>query len=239
MQKNITIKFKEEKINIYGVLDDPGKTKKLVIFVHGITGHKNEHIFYNAAKFFNAKKYATFRFDLYSDLKNGRKLKNCSIGDHSKDLNEVVKFFKSKYKKIYLVGHSLGGPVVLSADLKLIEKIVLWDPSTRLRGRKDKSWYHFNKAINAYILEWSVSFIVGKKLMSEWNGLNYKGWFANCQRPLKVICAGDGILKNDWKKILPGFKTRTKLAIIKNAGHCFDENDTETILFNKTLRWIL
>lgn len=66
MQKQIIIKTKDKQNNIYGVLDYQTKKDKLIIFVHGLTGHKNEHQFYNASKYFTTKNFAVFRFDLYS-----------------------------------------------------------------------------------------------------------------------------------------------------------------------------
>lgn len=55
MQKEVRIKTTDKK-TIFGTLDTPeGKSKGLIIFVHGLTGHRNEHIFFNAAKYFTKK----------------------------------------------------------------------------------------------------------------------------------------------------------------------------------------
>ena len=63
MEKEIKIKTNDKHF-IYGVLNTPNKkTEKLIIFVHGLSGHKNEHIFYNAKNFFVKKGYAVFKFD--------------------------------------------------------------------------------------------------------------------------------------------------------------------------------
>ncbi|MFH1773276.1 MAG: alpha/beta fold hydrolase [Patescibacteria group bacterium] len=237
MQKNIIIKSKDNKFNIYGVLDQRIKTEKLIIFVHGLTGHKNEHQFYNAVSFFNNKKFATFRFDLYSGEKKGRKLENCEISTYSEYLNQVIKHFKNKYKNIFLVGHSLGGSTILEANLKDIAKIVLWDPSVNLTNEDDKEWYYFNKKIGAFIVSWGPSYIVSNKMIKGWENFNYSKWISNATMPLKIICAGRGILKNDWKKLISQFSNKTNLVVIKEAGHCFDEEDTENKLFQETHSW--
>jgi len=238
MQKDLIIKSRDKKFKIYGVLDQKHKTNKLIIFVHGLTGHKNEHHFYNAAKFFTDKKFATFRFDLYTGKKGGRRLENCTISTHSDDLNQVISYFKKKFKVIYLVGHSLGGPTVLGANLKDIQKIVLWDPAARLNMEVTKDWCFFDKKIGAYIVYWGVSFIIGKKMIDEWKELDYGEWIKNTAIPLKVICAGQGILKKEWKKIIGRFKNKNELVVIREAGHVFDELDTETKLFMETLAWL-
>lgn len=237
MQKNITIKSKDKKFNIYGVFDQNIKSDKLIIFIHGLTGHKNEHLFYNAAKFFTNKRFSTYRFDLYSGEKNGRRLDDCTISKHSEDLNQVIKFFQKKFYTIYLVGHSLGGPTVLGADLKDIKKIVLWDPSVNLSNEEDEVWYRFDKKINAYMVSWGPSYMVSKEMIEEWKNIEYEEWIENCKSPLNVICAGRGILKKEWKKIISDFNCKTKLTIINDAGHCFDEKDTENQLFKETFSW--
>ncbi|MFA5886319.1 MAG: alpha/beta fold hydrolase [Patescibacteria group bacterium] len=238
MQKDISIKSKDKKFRIYGTFDELVKSESLIIFVHGLTGNKNHHQFYNAAKYFTKHKYSTYRFNLYSGEKNGRSLEDCTISTHTEDLNEVVKYFKSKFKNIYLVGHSLGGPVILNANLSAISRIVLWDPSVKTKTEDDEfNWYSFNKSLNAYVASWGISYVVSKGLFKEWNNLDYDKWVENCTMPLKIVCAGDGILKGEWKNLIKKFKVEKELIVIKNAGHCFDEGDTEKELFIESLSW--
>jgi predicted alpha/beta-fold hydrolase len=50
MEKEIRIKTPDRHV-IYGTLRIPKKkTGTLLVFVHGLTGHRNEHIFYNGAR---------------------------------------------------------------------------------------------------------------------------------------------------------------------------------------------
>ena len=42
--------------------------------MHGLTGHMDEHIFYNGARFFEKKSFAAFRFNLYDDQDDAMKL---------------------------------------------------------------------------------------------------------------------------------------------------------------------
>src|SRR3989344_7499805 len=115
MEKQIKIKTKDNHI-VYGTLTTPKKKAgKLVIFVHGLTGHKNEHIFYNAARVFLTKRVATFRFDMYPGEKKARTLLNSAHSTHAKDLDTVIAYFAKTFEKIYVVGHSFGGPTILLA----------------------------------------------------------------------------------------------------------------------------
>ena len=236
MQEKIILKTQDNK-KIYGVLDSVKNSDRLIIIVHGLTGHKNEHHFYNAAKFFTKHGYSVFRFDLYTDESGGRRLHECSISTHSQDLNLIFNHFQDKYQNIYLIGHSLGGPIIMGANMEIVSRIVLWDPSGRLNPKTDGEWYEYNEKLDTYIIKWGVHHIAGKDLIPEWESIEYEKWIEDCQVPLKVICAGDGVLKNKWGKFINEFRVENEYKVIEGAGHCFDEDDKEEILFNETLAW--
>lgn len=98
MEKLYTAKTFDGK-TIYGKLNyiKPGKT--LIIFVHGLTGSINEHIFFNAAKFFPERNFHTLRFNLYSSEKNARRLEECTINLHSEDLDQVIESVRKDFEK--------------------------------------------------------------------------------------------------------------------------------------------
>src|ERR1700722_5022683 len=112
MEKSIKLKA-SKKINIIGILNSKKKSDKLVIFCHGLTGSMYESKSMQGVKLFTSKGYDTFRIDFYGDAwQSGRTLLHSTISTHVLDLNTVLDHFKNKYKKIYLVGHSLGGSVI-------------------------------------------------------------------------------------------------------------------------------
>lgn len=232
MEKNIQIKTNDDHL-LYGVLNYEEKTDKLIIFVHGLTGHKNEHQFYNAAKFFPKNDFATFRFDLYSGEKKGRVLSECTIETHSSDLNIVIEHFKIDFKKIYLVGHSLGGPTILLAKLDTIESVVLWEPTINIF---DGLEMEFDKRIDKYILKWGTEYLLSKEMIESWKKLGDE-LLIRFKKPTKIICAGRGILYKDWKEKLKSIKINHEFYIVKDADHCFDEKETENELFNETIKW--
>ena len=95
MEKEIKIKTGSKYI--YGTLAKAkSKSKKLIIFVHGFTGHRNEHIFFNGAQYFGDEGFDTFRFDLYTGLKKARHFEETKISLHGKDITTVIKLFKKK-----------------------------------------------------------------------------------------------------------------------------------------------
>lgn len=237
MEREVVLKTKDGH-NIYGMLTLPRRaTRRLVVFVHGLTGHKNEHLFYNGARFFARRGVASFRFDLYSGEKGGRSLMNCTCLTHAGDIDAVVKRFQKRFSKIYLVGHSLGGPSVLMADVKKIFGIVLWDPSSRATLLKLAG--KIPRLGSSYVLKWGTEHLVGKKMRDEWLRFSTPEQLTGkITVPLLVLCAGKGILKKGGMDYCKYAKGPSRFAVIKNAGHCFDENETAQDLLLETAKWI-
>ena len=233
MEQNIHIQTQDNH-TIYGLLNS-SKKDKLIIFVHGLTGHKNEHIFYNAAKFFSKNKFDTFRFDLYSGEKGARSLTECTIETHSQDITQVIDHFKKNYKKIHLVGHSLGGPSIILANIESAYSIALWDPSfNTFEGLRDDMT--FNTKINKYILHWGTEYLLSKEMVESWKRFDER-MLAKFSKPTKIICAGKGMLHERWRNKLHLISVNHEFVLIPEAGHCFDEENTEQELFNETLKW--
>lgn len=225
---------------IYGTLNIAKKKNgRLVVFVHGLAGHQNEHQFYNAARFFPARGYDTFRFDLYSGLKNGRTLTASSLSMHARDLNTVIAHFKNTYRRIGVVGHSLGGPTILLADPDNRDAMVLWDPSHDMSDRPAEALV-WHRAIGAYVLRWGVEFLIGRRMRNEkaaFDGKKANRLISGFHVPVKIITAGKGVLKDAGKEYYQHANKPKALVSISGAGHTFDEEGVEEQLFRETLRW--
>lgn len=234
MEKKIQIKTSDNYI-INGVLNLKNKSKKLIIFVHGLTGHKNEHHFFNSAKYFTEKGFETFRFDLYSGGENCRRLRNCTIKTHSRDLEMVLNYFDGNYEEIFLVGHSLGGPTILWSNHKVVKSIVLWDPSFAIMDSLSED-LNFNEKLNLYLIDFGTEFLLSKEMIEEWKVLP-NNLLDNFIKPTKIICAGKEILHVMWRKNLSKIKINCEFFTIKEASHVFDEEGTEEKLFEETLKW--
>jgi pimeloyl-ACP methyl ester carboxylesterase len=237
MEKELSIKTSDNN-TIYGVLNEPNnKSDKLVIFVHGFTGHKNEHIFFNGAKFLKNNNIASFRFDLYSWQKGARTFTDCDIQTHVDDLTSVFNYFKSKYKKIYLVGHSLGGIVVLRSKLNA-NGIILWDPSHVSSFLEDND-YSYCKELDSYLLNWGIVYVVGKKMHDDkLQNIPPKELMDKIKCPIKIICAQNGVLIEGGQDYFSLANEPKEFALINGASHCFDEEGTEDKLFSETVDFI-
>ncbi len=121
----------DKNTKIYGVLNLPDSdSDSVIIMVHGLTGHMNEHQFFNAAKFFNQKGFTVYRFNLYDWRKKSRKFREFTLEQAGKDLDFVVNKLKNKgFNKIGVIGHSYGGPTILVSNIKNYDVMAFWDPS--------------------------------------------------------------------------------------------------------------
>lgn len=226
-----------DKHAIYGTLDSKESNQTLLIFVHGITGNQNEHHYFNAAPFFKEKGFDAFRFDFYPREPNARSLSESSITSHTEDLKLIIDNFKEKYQDLILIGHSLGGLVVLNADLADISKIVLWDSTTGFNDIKEKQG-SYNSDLDKYILHWGMDIIVSKQLIEEWKSLDINNLVEKLKTPCKFIFAENTDKRKLWQPFLEKIKSEKETATIENATHCFTEEGTEQKLFQETLSWI-
>lgn len=238
MEKEIKIKAKGGKY-IYGKLRGGALLgNSVIIFTHGLTGYMDEHFFYNGARFFEKKGFSTFRFNLYDDRDDARKLHEVDLKINAGDLNRVVEYFRrKKVKNIYAVGHSYGGPAILLSNTENYKGIVLWDPTMDPDIAYRKTI--FDKIANGFIREWSFKFILGKKMIFEAKSFSdFTALAKKNKAPIKIILAGNGNAQSKRKETF--FKALSKpkeMVIFKKAGHTFSEDGIEKKLFTETLKW--
>ena len=237
METQLKIKTLDKHV-IYGTLR-PAKRKSstLLIFVHGLAGHQNQHIFYNGARYFSERGINTFRFDLYNGEKGGRVLTKSGLSTHASDLNTVVKYFRKKFKEIFVAGHSMGGLTILLSDTDLADGIILWDCSRTLRGVKQKLRY--NKNLRTYIFNWGFEFLVGKKPWNERSNFPFPNEIMpKIQTPVKIIVAGKEELVPTGRAYYRYANPPKDFSIIKGATHFFNEEGTAEKLFQETYSFI-
>ena len=235
MEEKIQIQT-EDSHTLYGTLNwQEFQSNILIIFVHGFSGNQNRHLFFNGAKFFPQHDITTFRFNLYDSREGGRLLRECSIRTHSLDVDTVVKYFKGKFDKIYLVGHSLGGPSIIYSSQD-VDVMILWEPSLVLDDSHYRSWELYQDK-DIYIFKGGVEKLASKKMYDEWVQSN-QSMVQLIKIPTCIICAGNGTLLNRWEKVIDKMIVPYKFISIEGANHGFDEEGVEDKLFQETLKYL-
>lgn len=236
MEREIKIPISSTKL-LYGVLRGPLRSP-LVIFVHGLTGDKNEHQFFNGARFLQRHGFSSFRFNLYGWQKNTRKMHQCTLKTHAFDLDRVISYFRGKgIKNVFVVGHSYGGKTILMSKKKDFDAAVLWDPS--YGSSAISSGVHYIKSLNGFLEldETPYGYLLGKEMVREAKRSLVEGRIRDLRVPVKIIAAGKGILVRGSKWYYRAANKPKSLVIIQNATHCFDEEGAEEKLFEETLDW--
>lgn len=91
------------------------KAKAVLIFVHGINEHSGRYS--HAAHYFYNQGFTVYLFDQRGHGKSdGLRSYVDHFGQYSKDLHEFTKLTaeQEKNKKIFMVGHSMGGQIVIN-----------------------------------------------------------------------------------------------------------------------------
>jgi pimeloyl-ACP methyl ester carboxylesterase len=236
MEKEITIKVDKNKW-MKGVLRG-NMRQPLILFVHGMTGTRDEHIFFNGARFFEKHGFATFRFNLYDWVPEARKLKECTLAVHAQDVAAIIAYFREKgVKRIGASGHSYGGLTLLMRQLDL-DALVLWDPTYNAARFYKKAQYI--PQLKGFYREFAYGIFLGKKMVEEACRLTEKACDILPERitaPLRVINAGKGILIKGGRRYVGHAGGPSSHVIIPNAKHCFDEDGAEEKLFQESLKW--
>lgn len=213
--------------------------RPMILMVHGLTGHMNEHIFFNGARYFDKRGISSLRVSLYSDSEDSstRCLTDCTLKTHAEDINAALSYLrKNGAKKVYVLGHSYGGPSIMLADQKLIDGYILLDASYKPDFIKMFGAKKISK--NLFKIDWGVEFLVSRKMKDFSEHLDWDAMAKKITKPMLAIYAAKGILKKSTAHYASIAQGPTKLVGIPNATHCFDEPGTEEKLFNATIKWI-
>jgi len=225
MEKDLKIKL-DAKHSVYGRFEG-SLDKPLFIVVHGLPCSMYEGLYEQATKWFVKHGYATFRFNMYSWQKDSRQLIDSTLRSHADDLDAIVRYFRKRgVKKIYVAGHSFGGPTILLSRDQDIDAAVLWDPSYDISFAKMKYGYpggEFVRSLNGYFMRWGANVIIGKAMADEVDHLKWDELTAQFHVPLKIFAAGNGILIQGTKRYIKKANAPKSLAIIKGATHYFDD----------------
>ncbi|QQR92620.1 MAG: hypothetical protein IPJ89_00030 [Candidatus Iainarchaeum archaeon] len=248
MEREIRIPLPEGKI-LYSVLNQKSDSKNLIILVHGLPGSDLDHPIFAASRYFPKRGFATLRINLYHWKPHARKLLECTTKTHGEDVTRAIDYSrkKLKFKKIFLAGHSWGGPSILFSDANQSDGISLWDPSSDLarcfpvKSRKPGiEAYAYNKPLNAYVADYGSITAISPAMLREarkHSTFKLKSLVRKIHRPIQFVIAQKGIWKKAAKKLFGAANESKSFTVIPGAFHSFQEEGKEIELFKATLDW--
>jgi len=225
MFQDLNIRISRD-VRVYGRLNGSLK-HPLIVIVHGLPGGIGEAFYEKAAEWFEKHGYAVYRFCLYGWQKDARQLIDCTLRTHADDVDAVARYFRRHgVQKMYLVGHSFGGPTILLSKEQRFDATVLWDPShglTFLRESFGTPGGKYVKVLNGYLMRWGASVVLGKAMVQEVERLLWDDLPKDFHVPLKIISAGKGVLLRGAKKYIQAAHEPKSLNVIRGATHYFDD----------------
>lgn len=120
-------------------------SKKIVIFLHGFTGNKNEtnFMFSRQAKLFDEINIDSIRLDYYGSGDSDGQFEDMDFNDLIKQGKLIIEYVKTlNYDEIYLEGMSMGGALAIKLASSDISKLILVSPAINI---SDLSEYLFTR----------------------------------------------------------------------------------------------
>ncbi len=110
--------------DVYFKDDEISDPKGVVVITHGFAEHYSRYDY--VANSFNEAGFAVIRYDLRGHGRNKEELGHIeSFNDFVEDLHEIIKWTREKYKdkKVFTLGHSMGGLVTALYGIKYKDTI--------------------------------------------------------------------------------------------------------------------
>ncbi len=217
-------------------------TRPLFIIVHGLPCSIYEGFYERATQWFAGQGFASYRFNLYDWHKDARQLIDCTLRTHADDIDAVVRYFRRKgAKKVYLAGHSFGGPSILLSTGQDFDACALWDPSYDISVTKKKYGYPGGKYVtelDGYFMNWGTNVVIGKNMAQEIDELPWNELTSQFHVPLKIIAAEKGVLVRGAKQYFAQANQPKQLQIMKGATHYFDDTpNMQERVFKASKQW--
>ncbi len=245
---------------IVGLLRKVKNPKGLVILVHGFPGSIKGPAgtsWIKLSKALARKKFDVYRFNFRFTSPRWNKFHKMTISGEVNDLKLILRKFAKQYKRIGLVGESLGGAISVSAYNKKMSCLVLWYPvidwprSETLTSRLETPSALHELNTKGYVtIEKSSTgapIRVGKKFVEETKKLILYSKVRKITCPTLIVSPCKDTIVPFWQseKYLKLLKTKDKTLLkVKNSDHAwwkFGRNKRdwagERLAIVKTTEW--
>lgn len=222
-----------------------GPSKSAIIMSHGFTGDKSEWgRFDRTAEALNKVGFTVFTFDFSGCGESDDD--SLTVAKQVEDLHCAIDFIREKgFKKLGLLGHSLGGLISLKNLTRGVKALVLWAPATT--PNKDfQSWYSRGQFKEMEDTGYLVKrrdmgvrrkFIIEKGMFDELAGINQEKLLSKVKCPVLIIhgAKDDVVPVEDSRQAMQYLPKGSKLEVIKGADHDFYEQLDKFI--EHTVEW--
>ena len=244
------VEFKNKKgQKLVGVLHEPKeKTDKAVIIANTFTGDKDyQPIIKECANFLAMNKIAVLRFDFAGAGESEGDYKNTTIFSEVEDLKSAIKFIeKQGYKKIGLIGFSMGAAVSIVTYNSKIKTLVLWSPLLNPkimyeRYKKFEDKFRISKFIVKERRLDKKKMRVGYELFKEWKTLNLQPFLETVSSPVLTFIPGKDKEVCNREENLRMLKflqnSKNKILLVDGADHDYLDKEKAAKVIDLTRKW--
>lgn len=218
----------------------------IIVMLHCFTGNKNCLELYLGARAFESAGLSSFRFDLYGREADQRDFLDCTMHTHVDDLTLVIQTLRQEYpnRKIGVVGHSVGGAVILATG-EGFDAAALWD-CTHVdywdgKPLDDGDHFEWVPSLGLFKTKGGVEELVSREYLESYRYLDSNKLISELHCPTMVVVADDGDKR--WVSIQRRFYEHANepkaFAAIEGANHLFNNDETMIELHQRTIDWLL
>lgn len=228
--------IENEGQKIVGILHKSDKPNdKLVILVHGFTGDMDGPggLFIPFANKLSKDGFDVFRFNFRFTTKDWSLFQNVTISGEVSDLKKIISVMSVKYKKIGILGESLGGIVSIMGYNNKVNVLVLWYPPGFLLETSLNRFSSIEKSKEAektgYVIEKKHNeiFKIGKSFIEEVKTIDVIPFAKKIKCPVFIV-HGDKDTRvpiDQSERLIKILREPKKLAIIQGANHAWKDMD--------------
>lgn len=239
MDQKISVPAHDGKI-IYGLFNqsERGAADSIVILAHGLTGRVSEFLHIMAMRDFTAAGYDVARISFYDGWPGARKLRDCTVEIHARDLNGFIEYFRPRYKNIFVAGHSYGGFSLLFAN-PAVSAVSFWDATWTPGWHKEAP--HI-PALDCFAFGAGQENLIGRAMYDEAEQYAENPpvhQAAHFRSPAQVVLAEANEKPGRSRELLfdaLGIKDK-ELVKVKAADHQFTNGHTVEALIEATRSW--
>ena len=234
--------FNKHRDKLVGVLHIPTrKTDVVYIIAHGFTSNKDRPRFKQIASALVSLGVAVFRFDFGGSGES--QVREITVSSQVDDLGAAIELMhKNGFKRVGLIGESLGGLVALLAYTpSLVYDLILIAPVTKARKALAEEKFQQQFVRRGYVLYKKDGrvFKVPKKYVIELAKIDQQSILSKVKCPTLIIW-GDldtSIAIDELREAIKLLPVGSCLNVINGANHKFEGKENE--LVEAVRKWIL
>ncbi len=244
------VEFKNKKgQKLVGIFHEPKeKTDKAVIIANTFKGDKDyQPIIKDSANFLAMNKIAVLRFDFAGTGESEGDYKNATIFSEVEDLKSAIEFVENLgYRKIGLIGFSMGAVVSIIAYNSKIKTLVLWSPLLNPkimyeRYKKLEDKFKISKFIVKERRLDKKKVRVGYELFKEWKNLNMQPFLETVSSPVMTFIPGEDKEVCNREENLRMLKflqnSKNKIMLVNGADHDYLDKEKAKKVIDLTRSW--